>query len=163
LASLGITAFQQGKYEQADVYYEEGMINSRALNHAVMISLLHCYQGLLALVRGNVASARDSFHAGLKLAHEGDIKAYVIYNLVGCANAHLAENKTSLAVKLLGTSTAIADAIGFKMEPEIKGPYERAIATAKEKLGEDEFSAAWIEGLKMTPDQVIDFELKGRS
>jgi predicted ATPase/class 3 adenylate cyclase len=161
LASLGITTFQQGKYEQADAHYEEGMINSRALNHAVMISLLHCYQGLLALVRGNVSSARDSFHAGVKLAHEGDIKAYVIYNLVGCANAHLAENKTLLAVKLLGSSTAIADAIGFKMEPEIKGPYERAIATAKEKLGEDEFSTAWDEGQKMTPDQAVELELKG--
>jgi adenylate cyclase len=163
LASLGITAFQQGRYEDADAYYEEGMINSRFLSHAVLTSLIHCYQGLLALVRGQIQGARKSFHAGLKLAHESDIKAYIIYNLIGCACVHLAENKTETAVKLLSTTSAIADSIGFKMEPELNQPYEDALSKAKEKMTEDEFSSAWNEGQKTTQEQAIEFELKGQS
>ena len=161
LASLGITAFQQGKYEEAGVYYEEGMINARVLKHAVMTSLLHCYQGLLALVRGQIPQAREAFHAGLKLTHEGDIKAYIIYNLIGCACVHLAENETPTAVKLLSASSALADSIGFKMETELKQPYDNALSSAKGKMTEDEFSSAWEEGKKMTPDQAVELELKG--
>lgn len=163
LASLGITAFQQGRYEEAGAYYEEGMENSRILNHAVLTSLIHCYQGLLALVHGQIQSARESFHSGLKLAHEGDIKAYIIYNLIGCACVHLAEEKTQAAVKLLSISSAIADSIGFKMESELKQPYDNALATAKEKMTEDEFSSAWNEGQETTQEQAIEFELKGHS
>jgi len=47
LASLGITAFQQGKLNEADTCYKESMGYSQALNHTVLTSLIHCYQGLL--------------------------------------------------------------------------------------------------------------------
>ncbi len=159
LASLGITAFQQGKFGEADVFYEEAMTNSRALNHATMTSLLHCYQGLLALARGQVSSARKSFHAGLILAHESDIKAYFVYNLIGYACVYLAENEPLLAVKLLSVSSAIADTIGFKMETELKQPYDNALSSAKEKLLDDEFSAAWEAGHKLTQDQAVELAL----
>ncbi len=161
LASLGITAFQQGRYDEAGTYYEESMLNSRALNHAVMISLLHCYQGLLALARGQITLARESFRAGLTLTHESDIKAYVVYNLIGCACVQLAENKIVPAVKILSISSALAESIGFKMEPELKQPYDNALASAKEKLAETEFSSAWEEGQKMTTEQAVEFALKG--
>ena len=163
LASLGITAFQQGKYEDADAYYKEGMINSRALNHAVMTSLMHCYQGLLALQYGQIQDARESFHAGLKLAHDGDIKAYIIYNLIGCACVYLAQNETKTAVKLLSTSSALADSIGFKMETELKQPYQNALTSAKDKLTADDFSSAWEIGQNMTAEQAVEIELKGQS
>lgn len=163
LASLGITAFQQGRYADADAYYEEGMIFGRVLKHATLTSLIHCYQGLLALARRQSSKARESFHMGLELAHEGDVKAYIIYNLIGCACVRLAENANQTAVKLLSTSTALADSIGFKMESELKQPYEDALSTAKEKMTKEEFDSAWTGGQNMTQEQAIKLELKGQS
>ena len=60
-------------------------------------------------------------------------------------------------------SSAIADSIGFKMESELKQPYDNALVTAKEKMTEDEFSFAWNEGQETTQEQAIEFELKGYS
>jgi tetratricopeptide (TPR) repeat protein len=161
LASLGITAFQQGKLEEADVCYKEAMLYSQALNHAVMTSLLHCYQGLLSLAHGQPAIARESFQAGLKLSHESDIKPYLIYNLIGYACIFFDENKFPLTIKVLSASSSIADSIGFKMEPELKQPYDSTLASAKEKMTETEFTTNWDEGQKLTSDQVVDLALKG--
>ena len=87
---------------------------------------------------------------------------YVIYNLIGCACVHLAEEESVIAVKLLGTSSALAESIGFKMEPELKQPYENALTLAKEKLNEEEFSSSWNEGQNITSEQAIELELKGK-
>ena len=161
LSSLGITAFQQGMLDEADFHYREGMAISRALDHKSTIALLYCYQGLLALARGQFTPARDFFHAGLKLAHEMNIKAYFVYNLAGCAFLFVAENKLSPAVQLLSASSATAGAIGFRMESEIRQPYEKALASAKEKMTENEFSSAWDAGNKLTHDQAVEIALKG--
>ena len=160
-ASLGITAFQQGKLEEAESLYKDGMLHSQKLNHATMISLLHCYQGLLALKRGQIANARKSFHAGLTLSHESDVKAYIIYNLIGYACVFLDENNLPLTIKILSASSSLADSIGFKMEPELKQPYDSALASAKEKMTETEFTTNWDEGQKLTTDQAVDLALKG--
>ena len=161
LASLGITCFQQGRLEEAEACYKEGMLNSRALNHAVMTSLIHCYLGLLAISRGHISNARNSFNEGLSLAHKSDIKAYFVYNLIGHACVLLAENDPTVAVKLLSAATAMADSIGFKMETELRQPYDNSLSSAKEKLTEAEFSTAWEEGQKMTPDQAVELTYKG--
>jgi len=161
-ASLGITYFQQGRLEEAEACYKEGMLNSRLLNHAVMISLIHCYQGLLSLARGQMSLARESFHEGLSLAHKSDIKAYFVYNLIGHACVRLAENEPVVSVKLLSAASAMADSIGFKMETELKQPYDSSLSSAKEKLTEEEFSSAWEEGQKMTPDQAVEITFKGQ-
>jgi len=163
LASLGITAFQQGRLADAEVYYQEGMANSRTLNHVVMTSLLHCYQGLLALAREQLSQANKSFQAGLTLAYESDTKAYIIYNLIGCACVYFAERRPTESLKLLSVSSAIADSIGFKIEPELKQPYEKTLSSIKEKMAEAEFSSRWDEGQKMTLDQAVELALKGQT
>ena len=115
----------------------------------------------MALARGQIPLARESFHEGLTLAHKSDIKAYFVYNLIGHACVLLTENEQAAAVKLLSAATAVADSIGFKMETELKQPYDNSLSSAKERLTEEEFSSAWEEGQKMTSDQAVEITLKG--
>jgi len=161
LTSLGITVFQQGKFEEAEAYYREGMTYSRALNHKVNLSLLHCYEGLLALARNQIPSAQESFRTGLTIAHESEIKTYVVYNLVGCACVQLVQNNLTDSAKLLSASSSIGASIGFKMEPEIEIPYKNALSAVKEKMPEDEFSSAWENGNKLSLDQAVEIAFKG--
>jgi len=158
--SLGITAFQEGNLEEADLHYQEGMTLCRALNHKVSLSLLHCYQGLLALGRNQINTAHASFQEGLTIAHQSDMKAYIIYNLIGCACVQLAEDKFSDAAKLLGAASAIATSIGFKIEPELEHPYANALASVKAKMSESDFLTAQDSGTKMTIEQAIQFALE---
>ena len=159
--SLGITVFQEGKYEDAAAYYREGMVHSNALNHRVLLSLLYCYEGLLALVRNQTRFARESFQTGLRIAQESEIKTYVVYNLVGCALVSEAENDLSASAFLLSASTTLAESIGFKMEPEIERPYSSTLAMLKEKMPQDEFTSAWENAKKLTTAQVVEIALKG--
>jgi tetratricopeptide (TPR) repeat protein len=159
LASLGITAFQEGKLEEADNCYREGMALSRALSYKILISLFHCYQGLLAHARGQTAAARNSFQEGLKIAHKSNMKAYIIYNLIGCACIYLAESEPSRAVMLLRVASANAEAMGFKIETELQRPYDRALDTAKKEMDEETFSAAWDKGQRMTMEEAVQLVL----
>jgi len=158
--SLGITVFQEGNLEEADIHYREGMSLCRALNHKITISLLHCYQGLLALARNQIDTARASFREGLTIAHQSDMKAYIIYNLIGCACVQLAEEKLSDAAKLLSASSTIATSIGFKMESELAQPYEKALASVKEKMSAADFLSAQNDGMKMTIAEAVQFALE---
>ena len=155
LTSLGITVFQEGQYDEAESYYREAMTHSQALNHRVTLSLLHCYAGLLALARNQTQAARESFQIGLAIAHESEIKSYLVYNLVGLACVYLAENKLPLSAKLLSAASAIAASINFKMELEIAQPYEKALATLREKMSETDFIAAQKAGAKMTSTEAV--------
>jgi len=97
----------------------------------------------------------------LKLTHESDIKSYLVYNLIGCACAFLAEDKLAITTKVLSVSSAIADSMGFKIEPELKQPYDEALSSVKEKMSEAEFTSTWDEGQKLTIDQAVELALKG--
>jgi adenylate cyclase len=150
VTSLGITAFQEGNYEEAHTCYQEGMALSHALGHQVSLSLLHCYLGLLALARKQISSARESFQEGLAIASESNMKAYVVYNLIGYACIDLAENTLARAATLLGAAAANAEAIGLKIEPELQRPYEQALLTTKEGMSEAEFQVHWGVGRNMS-------------
>ena len=159
--SLGITAFQEGNLEEADTHYQQALPLCRALNHRALLSLLHCYLGLLALARGQTGTARECFQEGLTIAHESDMKAYVIYNLIGCGCVYLAEENTLHAVRLLSASSSMAASIGLKIEPELERPYDNALAAAKEKISESDFLAAQDTGKNMTMEQAVHFAISG--
>ena len=155
LSSLGITAFQEGNLKEADDYYQESMALSRALGHKVNLSLIHCYLGLLALARNQINSAREFFQEGLTIAFESNMRAYVVYNLIGYACVDLAENTPTRAATLLGAAAANAAAIGLRIEPELQRPYDLALQTAKEGMSEADFHAQWEMGRKMLLEDAV--------
>ena len=161
LSSLGITVFQQGKFTEADTFYRESLKVNEELGDKVGLSLVHCYRGLLALAQSQVRTARKSFHAGLSIAQQSDIKLYLAYNLIGIACAFSAEDHYSLAVKLLSAVSTFGQEVGFKIEPELQGPYDSALSSAKEKLSESDFQAAWEAGQKMGVEQAVQFAMEG--
>ncbi|HEY3312216.1 MAG TPA: tetratricopeptide repeat protein [Anaerolineales bacterium] len=163
VSSLGILAFQEGRLEEAEGYYQEGMAISQALGHKDSIALIHCYQGLLALARHDELKARRSFQEGLKIAFESNLKAYVIYNLIGFACVYQAENNPRRAAQLLGAVNAIGTAAGFKIELELEQPYETTLLAAKGGLGQEAFDEAWRTGQQMTMDEAVKSALTEES
>ena len=157
LSGLGITLFRQGKLSEANSYYQESLALNREMGDKVGLSLLRCYLGLLALAQGQLDAARRSFLEGLTIAHESNIKPYVIYNLIGMANVLMVEVKPSHAVTLLSAITGIAQSIGFKIEPELQEPYDQAVAEARQKLSEPSFETAWKAGESMDIERAVKF------
>jgi len=160
LSSLGITAFQEGKLAEADEYYRESLSVNIQLGDKVGLSLLHCYLGLLALAQDQISKARESFQEGLHIASQSDIKVNLGYNLIGMACVFLAENLPAQTAKMLGAVTAFTQEVGFKLETELQLPYENALASAKESLGEAEFQTVWEEGKRMNVEHAVQFALE---
>jgi class 3 adenylate cyclase/tetratricopeptide (TPR) repeat protein len=161
LSSLGITLFRQGHLTEAESHYQESLMLNQAMGDKVGLSLLHCYFGLLALAQGQPSTARKSFIEGLTIAHQSEIKLYVIYNLIGMACVFLAEDCSEGAVKLLSVSDAIARSTGLKIEPELQEPYDRADIQAREKLSATDFHSAWEAGQGLTMEDAVKLALEG--
>jgi adenylate cyclase len=161
LSSLGITVFREGKLREADFYYRESLRLNQEINDKMGLALVHCYIGLLALVRAQTSNARASFTEGLTIAHQSGITSYIVYNLIGMANVLLVEGGVSRSATVLSAATTIARSIGFKIEPELQEPYDKILTTVKGRLSEEDFSSVWNDGLKITIDQAIEIALKG--
>jgi hypothetical protein len=127
----------------------------------VGLSLLHCYLGLLALAQGQPNAAHGSFIEGLTIAHQSEIKIYLVYNLIGMASVFLAESNLTCAVNLLAVSTQIAKSAGLKIEPELQEPYDKAIVEVQDKLSTADFQSAWETGQGLTMEDAVRLAKEG--
>ena len=160
LTSLGITLFRQGKLVEANLCYQESMGLNRDMGDKVGLSLLHCYLGLLALAQDQPEAARNSFVEGLTIAHQGDIKLYTIYNLIGLAGFLSREARYAQSATLLSAAVGIAESIGLKIEPEVQEPYDQTLAAVRERLTEGGFQSAWEAGRSMDLEGTVQFALE---
>jgi adenylate cyclase len=159
LTSLGITLFRQGRLIEANLCYQESLALNREMGDMFGLALIHCYLGLLALAQDQPKAARDFFVEGLTLAHRGNMKLYMLYNLIGMAGILNIEDRPGDSVTLLAAATAVAGAIGLKIEPELQEPYEEVLAAVRGKLSEQEFRSAWEAGQKMEIERTVQFAL----
>jgi predicted ATPase/class 3 adenylate cyclase len=157
LTSLGITLFRQGKLIEANLCYQESLGLNREMGDKFGLSLIHCYLGLLALTQDQPKAARASFIEGLTIAHQGDMKPYTVYNLIGLASLFNVEGKPVDSVTLLATAAGAAKSIGLKIEPELQEPYDRVLAENRKMLSEEDFQAAWAAGEKLDIEQAVRF------
>ncbi len=67
---------------------------------------------------------------------------------------------TERAARLWGAAEALREVIGSPRPPNEREEYERGLATVREALGEEVFSAAWAEGRAMSLEQAIEYALQ---
>jgi hypothetical protein len=61
---------------------------------------------------------------------------------------------------LWGAGQALREAIGAPLPPNEHPEYERMVAAARARLGEDAFAAAWARGRTISLEQAIAFALE---
>jgi predicted ATPase/DNA-binding CsgD family transcriptional regulator len=66
------------------------------------------------------------------------------------------------ATRLWAAADSQRSELGYVRFPVEKGPYNAAIARAKEGIGADEFAAAWAEGATLSAEQAIAYSARGR-
>jgi DNA-binding NarL/FixJ family response regulator len=75
--------------------------------------------------------------------------------LEGLAGVVVAEGEPVWAARLWGAAETLRETVGAPIPPVERTDYERAVAVAHAKLGEQAFSAAWAEGRAMTLEQAL--------
>ena len=68
----------------------------------------------------------------------------------------VAKGRTQSAVRLFAVAEVVQTRIGLTLAPDLRTKNERALAVAKEALGEEAFVAAWAAGGDLPLDQAVE-------
>ena len=154
---LGWVALKQGDSATARSRAEESLTLYREMEHREGMAEALSMLGEIEAAQGDYAFARALYEKSLAIAQEIGDRELLAIGLEGLASvvAVQEEGVLSWATRLWGTAEALREAMGAPLPPIERGEYERAVAMARDQLGEESFDAAWVEGRVMTAGQVL--------
>jgi predicted ATPase/DNA-binding CsgD family transcriptional regulator len=155
LSLLGEIVLQQGDSARAHSLAEESLALSEEQGHRRGTCWSLTLLGRVAAAQRKHAAARTWYEQGLQLATDRGFKWESASCLEGLASVVAAQGEPAWAARLWGAAEALREAIGAPLPPVYRADYEHAVATARARLGEKDFVAAWAEGRSMTPEDVL--------
>jgi predicted ATPase/DNA-binding CsgD family transcriptional regulator len=157
----GLRAISQGDLERGAVLNEQGLVLFREIQDVQGIG--HCLNnlGLLAVMQHEYDNASTLLRENLRIARESDYKLAIQYSLFGLGMAAAALGQPARAARLWGAEEAMTEAFGIQITPMARSTtgYDGYLATARSRLDEAAFSAAWSEGRAMSAEEAIDYAL----
>lgn len=72
----------------------------------------------------------------------------------------ITQTRQKQAIRLWGAAEALREEIGCPLPQCLREEYNRNVAVARQTLGAEAFSAAWIEGHAMTLEQAVAYALE---
>jgi predicted ATPase/class 3 adenylate cyclase len=160
LNNLGIVADMQGDYAYARSLYEESLALRRELEDKWGIAGSLGNLGGLAYSQGDYATARSLQEESLALRRELEDKGGIAGSLARLGGVEVGTGGVERGVRLLAAVQALLEEIGAVFDRGDRIPYERAIASAREELGDEVFERVWEEGRAMPMEQAIAYALQ---
>ncbi len=158
----GRLSLSQGDAGAARLMLEESLTFYREVGQRQDIAELLSLLARVAVVQGDHATARTLYEQSLNVVREIGYHVWVAPCLDGLAIVVAAQESegaslagTLWAVRLWGAAQTLRETIGAPMPPVDRADYERAVAAARVRLGQEAFAAAWAEGRTMTPEQAL--------
>jgi len=158
LNNLGSVADKQGDYASARVYYEESLAIRRELGdkRGAAVSLHNL--GSVTARQGDHTSALTLFAESLAAFQELGYKLGIAASLESLADL-AAQGQPKRAARLWAAAEALREAISSPLPPHEREEYDRRVAVARAKLGEETFAGVWKEGRGMAMEQAIAYAL----
>lgn len=150
-----------GDETTALAFLEEALAQGRTMESQDDIARALCGLGRLALRQGDLGRARSLFEeAVMILKQEAEIPDRVQWVLAscleGCGEIALATGQAAWAVRLCARAAALRTSETYQNTIGLERPlYERVLDEAKARLGKETFTSLWLEGRKMTTEQVL--------
>ncbi|HEY6712996.1 MAG TPA: tetratricopeptide repeat protein [Rubrobacter sp.] len=156
---LAVTAMLGGDYERAQTLFEAALemarITGNRMGQAVSLNNL----GLVALCRGDYARAAKLSSESLRLSEELLDHQVLTWSLDALAAVCAQQGSVGRAARLWGAAEVLREASGFPQPPDDKRVLEPFLETARSRLDEAAFQAAWEEGRAMTEEQAVGYAL----
>jgi predicted ATPase/DNA-binding CsgD family transcriptional regulator/Tfp pilus assembly protein PilF len=160
LNNLGNVAYMQGDFASARSVYEEGLALIRELGDKFITATYLNNLGNVAYMQGDYAAARSHHLESLAIKEAIDYKWGVAVSLAGLGEVAVESGEPRVGARLLGASDALHEALGVHMEADDRIAYDRALASARARLGEEAFTAAWEEGKALRMEEAIALALQ---
>jgi predicted ATPase/class 3 adenylate cyclase len=155
LSYLGEVALLQGDVAWATALSEEALTLSRRAGQLQAEVYTLCILGQLAQRRGDLPTALALLRQGLALSRELVDPRRIANTLEYLVNVVAAAGQGEQAARLLGTATAVREAIGVP-RPSVERTWtEQEVATARQVLGEEAWAAAFAAGRALSLEEAI--------
>jgi predicted ATPase/transcriptional regulator with XRE-family HTH domain len=160
LLDLGDALQGQGELLGAEGSYAECLALFRDLGHTWGIARVLIRLGDLARQLGSPERARTCFAESLTLSAQLADKAWVAANLEGLARLAHVQGRWERGARLFGAAAAMRSRIGAPLSPVEAASDREMIATARTRLGESAFIAAWQAGRRLSLEQAVQEALE---
>jgi predicted ATPase/DNA-binding CsgD family transcriptional regulator len=159
LVNLGYEYLLEGNHEQARVLNEEAVEVYREHRQRGDLQYALDNLGWVALVGGDRERAKILYKESLRLCRELGDKMIAVESMEGLACAAGAEGDAEGAAMLFGAAQALHEKVGKRQttrESALREPY---LATARSRLDEAAWEAAFAEGRAMELEEAIEYAL----
>jgi len=151
----GELALSQGDTSTARSLAEEGVVLSREIGDQLNTAWSLAFLAKVISLQGDQATARAMYEEGLALAIAGNSKWHMARGLEGLAGVLASQGDLVWAARLWGAAEALRGTMGTPIAPVYRAGYERSVAAARDQLGMQVFTTAWVEGRNITPEQAL--------
>ena len=148
-------AFGQGDISNARAQVEKSIQLYREIGQRRALAESLAILARIALSEGERIEARVLYDESQEIARELNHMWLIATCLEGRASIAAGEGQLTWAVQLWGAADALRETIRVPIPLHERVEYERSIATARTRLAEKNFAAAWAAGRVMTPEQAI--------
>jgi adenylate cyclase len=157
LSNLGVLAYEQGNYAAAQPLYEQSLAMFREMGNKWGIASVLLHLGHLTVESGAAQAAQLFYREALQLCQEMDDKHNLFYALSGLAAVAVLLTDLLRAASLAAAAESLRLRIGGIWETTEERIYERAVAAARDGLGEARFQIAWDSGQQMTIEEAVTY------
>ncbi|HEY9528882.1 MAG TPA: BTAD domain-containing putative transcriptional regulator [Anaerolineales bacterium] len=147
----------RGEYEQATAMLQEIMVSAEETGNTMSKLWVTVRLGYVALRTGNIADADHLFRESAQGFARDGFTIGAVFALEGMAELHVAVGKPARAAQLIGWADTIRVSLNDPRPNIEQADVERMIAACLAKIGEEDFSDAYDEGIKMSLDEALAF------
>jgi DNA-binding CsgD family transcriptional regulator len=151
----GQLALSQGNLVLARSLAEKSVVLYGEMGHRHGIANSLALLGKVLAIEGNYAAAQKPLEESLAISCELGEQWVASVCLVELGEVVAAQQKLAWAAQLWGAGEALRDAFNVPIPLVERADYERSVTAARVHLGERAFSASWVQGRTMTPEQAL--------
>jgi hypothetical protein len=148
-------AFRRGDTSSARMQIEKSILLYRKIGQRRVLAESLAILARIVLAQGERTAARVLYDESREMAGELNHRWLIATCLEGRAALAVEEGQLPWAAQLWGAADALRESIRVPIPLSERADYERSLATARTRLGERDFAAAWEAGRAMTPEQAI--------
>jgi non-specific serine/threonine protein kinase len=145
---------------EAGAYLNESLHLYRELTDVQGVACDEYLLGRLDCLHGRYLSAREHYQAGLRWFKEWTWIEMIVRSLDGLAMVAAGQEQPARALRLAAASASLSELTMQPAYPIERADVDRALAPARQTLGEAGAATAWAEGQAMIPEQAIAYALE---
>ena len=157
-SNLSMLAEAQGDLTAAADWYNKAFTLARQVGSQEGMAVLLANLGIIAKKQGQVTQARAFLQDSLQIAWSWRYPLIMVSCLLILADIAGALEEYERLARLLGTAEAMSESLGMAQPPETID--EEVLQAARQRLGEEAWSTAFVIGRRTTPDAAVEAILR---